>query len=144
MLSLHCLFLPPPQVSGDANDSPMISSLLLPTCMVCEGDSSRHRIGLLPIGFIPPILCHSNSIVFNLVFSFSSFVYIASRFLWSRYSYDTTKHCYVKCLWVIGRFKRDRYYRVASVMGRIRTPLFTKSWVFGSSRIAFLSSFGEL
>jgi hypothetical protein len=63
----------------------------------------------------PHQICYSllrrgNSIVFNLVFSFLSFLYIASRFLWSRYSYDP----YVKCLWVLGRFKRDQYCRVAS------------------------------
>jgi hypothetical protein len=67
------IFLPPPPVGGDLDDSTTIYSLLLPTCKVHEGDSSHHRIGPLPIGFVPPLRCHGNSIVFNLVFSFPSF-----------------------------------------------------------------------
>jgi hypothetical protein len=92
---------PPPLVSGDPDDSPTISSLLLaisslllPTCKVCEGDSSHHQIGLLPIRFVLPLLRRDNSAVFNLVFSFLSFFYIASQFPWSRNSYDH----FVKCL----------------------------------------------
>jgi hypothetical protein len=54
-LWLHYLFFSPP-VDGDPDDSPAISSLLLPTCKVHEGDSSLHRIGPLPLGFVPPLL----------------------------------------------------------------------------------------
>jgi hypothetical protein len=86
-LSLYCLFFSPP-VGVDPDDSLAISSLLLPTCKVCEGDTSHHRIGPLPMEFVLPLLHRDNSIVFNLVFSFLSFFYIACRFLWSRYSYD--------------------------------------------------------
>jgi hypothetical protein len=75
-----------PQVGGDPDDYTAIYSLLLPTCKVCEGDSSRHRIGPLPIRFVPLLRHRGNSIVFKLVFSFPSFFYIASQFLWSRYS----------------------------------------------------------
>jgi hypothetical protein len=108
-LSLHCLFFSP-LVGGDLDDSPVISSLLLSTSKVHEGDSSHHRIGPLPIRFVLPLLRHDNSIVFNLVFSFLSFFYIASRFLWSRYSYDRS----VKCLSILSWFKRDQYSTVAS------------------------------
>jgi hypothetical protein len=101
-LSFYCLFFSSP-VGGGPDDSLTISSLLLPTCKVCEMDSSHHRIGPLPIGFVLYLLRHDNFIVFNLVFSFMSFFYIASRFLSSRYSYDQS----VKCLWVLCRFKRD-------------------------------------
>jgi hypothetical protein len=79
-LSLNCLFFSL-SVDGDAHDFPTISSLLLSTCKVREGDSFHHRIGPLPIGFVLPLLCRDNFIVFNLVFSFLSFFYIASRFL---------------------------------------------------------------
>jgi hypothetical protein len=72
MLSLHYLFFSP-SVGGDPDDSPVISSLLLPTCKVREGDYSHHRIGPLSIGFVPPLLHRDNSIVFNLLFSFPSF-----------------------------------------------------------------------
>jgi hypothetical protein len=103
-----------PRVGGNTDDSPAISSLLLPTCKVREEDSSRYQIGPLPIGFVHPLLHRGNSIVFNLVFSFPSFFYIASRLLWSRYSYNATKHRSVKYIWVISRFKRDQYSRIAS------------------------------
>jgi hypothetical protein len=103
-----------PPVGDDSDDSLAISFHLLPTCKVHEGNSSHHRIGPLPIEFVPPLLRRDNSILFNPVFSFLSFVYIASWFLWSRYSYDAPEHRSVKCPWVIGRFKRDRYSRVAS------------------------------
>jgi hypothetical protein len=89
---------PPPPVDGDPDNSAMIYSLLLSTCKFCEGDSSHHQIGPLPIGFVPPLRHHGNSIVFNLVFSFPSFFYIASRFLWSRYSYDAPEHHSIKCI----------------------------------------------
>jgi hypothetical protein len=69
------------------DDFPVISTLLL-TCKVREGDSFHYQIGLLPIGFVPHLLRRGNSIMFNLVFSFPSFFYISSRFLWLRYSYD--------------------------------------------------------
>jgi hypothetical protein len=75
----------------------------------------------LSIGFVLPLLYHDNFIVFNLVFSFLSFFYIASQFLWSRYSYDRS----VKCFWVLGRFKRDQYSSVVSY--------FLKSQLFPSS-----------
>jgi hypothetical protein len=52
------IFLPPPPVGGESDDSLTISSLLLPTCKVHEGDSSRHQIGPLTIGFIPLLLRH--------------------------------------------------------------------------------------
>jgi hypothetical protein len=55
--TLLFIFLPPPPPVGSGpDDSPAISSLLLPTCMVREGDSSCHRIGLLPLGFVLPLL----------------------------------------------------------------------------------------
>jgi hypothetical protein len=74
-LSLHCLFFLSLLVGGDLDDYTTIYSLVLPNCKVREGDSSPHRIGLLPIGFVPPIRRHGNSIVFNLVFSFRFFLY---------------------------------------------------------------------
>jgi hypothetical protein len=92
------LFPPPPSVGGDPDVYMVIYSLLLPTCKVCEGNSSSHRIGPLPIGFVPPLHHHGNSIVFNLVFSFPYFFYIVSQFFWSRYSYDTPEHHSVKCI----------------------------------------------
>jgi hypothetical protein len=67
-LLLHCLFFSTP-IDGDPDDSPTISSLLLPTCKVREEDSSHHRIGLLPIGFVLPLIRRDNSIVFNIVFT---------------------------------------------------------------------------
>jgi hypothetical protein len=67
------LFIFLPQVGGDPDDSSTISSLVLPTYKVREGDSSHHRIGPLPIGFVSPLLRRGNSIVFNLVFSFPFF-----------------------------------------------------------------------
>jgi hypothetical protein len=91
------IFLSPP-VGGYPDDSAVIYSLLLSTCKVREGDSSCHQRGLLPIRLVHPLHHHGNSIVFNLVFSFPSFFYIASRFLWSRYSYDTLEHRSVKCI----------------------------------------------
>jgi hypothetical protein len=66
------IFLSPPSVGGDPNDYTVIYSLLLPTCKVHEGDSSHHRIGPIPIEFVPPFRRRGNSIVFNLVFSFLS------------------------------------------------------------------------
>jgi hypothetical protein len=96
--TLLFIFLSPPPVDGDPDDYMTIYSLLLPTCKVYEGDSSHHRIGLLPIGFVPPLHRRGNSLVFNLVFSFPSFFYIASQFLWSRYSYDDPEHHSVKCI----------------------------------------------
>jgi hypothetical protein len=74
-LTLLFIFLCP-LVDGDPDDYTVIYFL------VHEGDSSHHWIGPLPIGFVPPLHCRGNSIVFNLVFSFPSFFYIASRFLW--------------------------------------------------------------
>jgi hypothetical protein len=62
-----------PLVDGDLDDYMAIHSLVLPNCKVREGDSSHHRIGPLPIGFIPHLRRRGNSIVFNLVFSFPSF-----------------------------------------------------------------------
>jgi hypothetical protein len=82
--SLLFIFLSPPPVGGDPDDYTSIYSLLLPSCKVSEGDSSHHRIDLLSIGFVPPLHHRGNFIVFNLVFSFPSFLYIASQFLWSR------------------------------------------------------------
>jgi hypothetical protein len=122
-VSLYCLFFSPP-VSGNPDDSLTISSLLLPTCKVREEDSSHHQIGPLPIGFILPLLRCDNFIMFNLVFSFLLFFYIASRFLWSRYSYDRS----VKCLWVLCRFKRDQYSRVASYFFKISMITFRRHW----------------
>jgi hypothetical protein len=52
---LHCLFFSPP-IGGDPDDSLTISSLLLPTCKVHEGDSSHHQIGPLPFEFVLPLL----------------------------------------------------------------------------------------
>jgi hypothetical protein len=91
-------YYPPPPVSSDLDDSVAIYPLLLPTWKVHEGDSSRHRICLFPIGFVHPLHHGGNSIVFNLVFSFPSFFNIASQFLWSRYSYDAPEHHYIKCI----------------------------------------------
>jgi hypothetical protein len=67
------LFISLPSVDGDPDDSTVIYFLLLLTCKVCEGDYSRHWIGLLPIEFVHLLGCRGNSIVFNLVFSFSCF-----------------------------------------------------------------------
>jgi hypothetical protein len=72
VVSLHYLSFSPP-VGSDLDDSTTISSQLMPTCKVRVGDFSCHRIGSLPIGFVPPLLHRGNSIVFNLVFSFPSF-----------------------------------------------------------------------
>jgi hypothetical protein len=83
--TLLFIFLPSP-IGGDPGDYTTIYSLLLSTYKVREGDSSRHQIGPLPIGFVPPLHRRGNSIVFNLVFCFPSFFYIASWFIWSRYS----------------------------------------------------------
>jgi hypothetical protein len=107
------IFLSPP-VGGDPNDSAVIYFLLLPTCKIREGNSSRHRIGPLPIGFVPPLRHHGNSLVFNLVFSFPSFFCIASQFFWSRYSYDALEHHSINCIWVHNRFTIDHYSRVSS------------------------------
>jgi hypothetical protein len=96
-LSLHCLFFSP-LVGGDQYNYTLIYSLVLPNCKVHEEDSFRHRIGSLPIGFVPPLRRRGNSIVFNLVFSFSSFSILQvdsfgqdTRTMLVRYSYDTIK-----------------------------------------------------
>jgi hypothetical protein len=67
------IFLTPPLIGDDPDDYTTIYSLVLPNCKVHEGDSSRHWICPLPIGFVPPLRRRGNSILFNLVFSFPYF-----------------------------------------------------------------------
>jgi hypothetical protein len=110
--SMVYFFLPP--AGGNPGNSPAISSLLLPTCKVFGGNSSLSSDRSVPSGFVPPLLSQGISLGFNLLLSSPLFSYIASRFLWWRYSYDAIEHCSVKCLWVIGQFNSNLYSRVES------------------------------
>jgi hypothetical protein len=90
---------PLPLVSDDPDDYTAIYSLLLLTCKVREGDSYYHRIGPLPIKFVPPLRRRGNSIVFNLVFSFLSFSILqVDSFDQDTHTMLQNEHHSVKCI----------------------------------------------